>query len=138
MVYWVECSPMARETRSSHTTKKKMVLDISLLNTQHYKVCINGKVVPFCTPQCSSHRKKNHRVALDYGRQLYWQCCLSHRFYNCMQSSAGFLLEFAANHIVSNIVWSLLHYFYWNLLRSKRGAVVNELDCHMIVSEFEL
>ena len=26
-------------------TKKKMVLDISLINTHHYKVCIKGKVV---------------------------------------------------------------------------------------------
>ena len=40
----------------------KMVLDTSLLNTQHYKVCIKGKwsnpgkgVVPSPTPQCSSY-----------------------------------------------------------------------------------
>ena len=30
--------------RSSHTKDSKMVLDTSLLNTQHYKVMIKGKV----------------------------------------------------------------------------------------------
>ena len=42
-------SPMVRETRvqsqvPSYQRLKKMVLDISLLNTQHYKVRIKGKV----------------------------------------------------------------------------------------------
>ena len=41
---------MAEKTRvqsqveSYQRLKKKMVLDTSLLNTQHYKVCIEGKV----------------------------------------------------------------------------------------------
>ena len=55
-----------------------MVLDASLLNTQHYKVRIKGKVerpgkgvAPFPTPWCSSYRKGSLRVTLDYGRQLY-------------------------------------------------------------------
>ena len=54
-----------------------MVLDASLLNTQHYKVRIKGKVeqsregvAPSPTPWCSSYRKGNLRVTLDYGRQL--------------------------------------------------------------------
>ena len=57
---------------------QKMVLDASLLNTQHYKVRIKGKVeqsregvAPFPTPWCSSYRKRSLRVTLDYGRQLY-------------------------------------------------------------------
>ena len=57
---------------------QKMVLDASLLNTQHYKVRIKGKVeqsregvAPFPTPWCSSYRKGSLRVTLDYGRQLY-------------------------------------------------------------------
>ena len=64
----------------------KMVLDASLLNTQHYKVRIKGKVekswkgvAPFPTPWCSSYRKGSLRVTLDYGRQLYFsqsQYCL--------------------------------------------------------------
>ena len=57
---------------------QKMVLDPSLLNTQHYKVWIKGKVeqswegvAPSPTPWCSSYRKGRLRVTLDYGRQLY-------------------------------------------------------------------
>ena len=54
---------------------QKMVLDASLLNTQHYKVRIKGKVeqskegvAPSPTPWCSSYRKGSLRVTLDYGR----------------------------------------------------------------------
>ena len=63
---------------------QKMVLDASLLKTQHYKVRIKGKVeqsregvAPSPTPWCSSYRKGSLRVTLDYGRQLY--------FYKAMQ-----------------------------------------------------
>ena len=56
-----------------------MVLDASLLNTQHYKVWIKGKVDQsrkrICappTPWCSSYRKKSLKVTLDYGHQLYF------------------------------------------------------------------
>ena len=56
---------------------QKIVLDASLLNTQHYKVWIKSKVVnpekevaPSPTPWCSSYQKGNHWVTLDYGRQL--------------------------------------------------------------------
>ena len=58
---------------------QKMVLDASLLNTQHYKVRIKGKVeqsregvAPSPTHRCSSYRKGSLRVTLDYGRQLYF------------------------------------------------------------------
>ena len=58
---------------------QKMVLDASLLNTQHYKVRIKGKVkqsregvAPSPTPWCNSNRKGSLRVTLDYGRQLYF------------------------------------------------------------------
>ena len=57
---------------------QKMVLDASLLNTQHYEVRIKGKVeqsregvAPSPTPWCSSYWKGNLRVTLDYSRQLY-------------------------------------------------------------------
>ena len=60
---------------------QKMVLDASLLNTQHYKVRIKGKVkqsregvAPSPTPWCSSYRKGSLRVTLDYGRQLVYLC----------------------------------------------------------------
>ena len=56
---------------------QKMVLDASLLNTQHYKVWIKGKVeqsregvAPSPTPWCRSYRKGSLWVTLDYGRQL--------------------------------------------------------------------
>ena len=58
---------------------QKMVLDASLLNTQHYKVRIKGKVeqsregvAPSPTPWCSSYRKGSLRVTLDCGRQLFY------------------------------------------------------------------
>ena len=53
----------------------KMVLDTTLLNTQHYKVGSRVKwsnpgngVAPSPTPWCSSYRKGSLRVTLDYGR----------------------------------------------------------------------
>ena len=55
-----------------------MVLDTSILNTQHYKVRIKGKVeqsrerntvLPYT--RCSSYWKESFRVALGNGRQLY-------------------------------------------------------------------
>ena len=57
---------------------QKMVLDVSLLKTQHYKVRIKSKVgqsrerssAP-TTPWCSSYRKGSPRVTFDFGRQLY-------------------------------------------------------------------
>ena len=56
--HWVECSPMVWEARvqslfesyqktkkKKKKKKKKEVLDATLLNTQHYKVRIKGKLV---------------------------------------------------------------------------------------------
>ena len=58
---------------------QKIVLDASLLSTQHYKVRIKGKVeqsrkgvAPSPTHWCSSYRKGSLRVTLDCGRQLYF------------------------------------------------------------------
>ena len=55
----------------------KIVLDTSLLNTQHYKVLSMvkwsnpGKGVAHCpTPRCSSYWKRSLLVTLDHGRQL--------------------------------------------------------------------
>ena len=56
---------------------QNMLLDTSLLNTQHCKVQIKGKwgnpgkeVAPSPKPCCGSYRKGSLRVTLDYGRQL--------------------------------------------------------------------
>ena len=58
---------------------EKMVLDASLLNTQHYMVRIKGKVeqsregvAPSHTPWCSSYWKWSLWVTVDYSRQLYF------------------------------------------------------------------
>ena len=84
MAEWIECLPMVQETRvqsqvKSYQRLKKMVLDTALLNTQHYKVSIKGKmehpgngVAPSPTPQCSSYWKGSLQVTLNYGRQLYY------------------------------------------------------------------
>ena len=83
-IYMLECSPMARESWvqsqvESYQRLKKMVLDASLLNTQHYKVRIKGKVeqsregvAPSPTHWCSSYQKGSLQATLDYGRQLYF------------------------------------------------------------------
>ena len=55
---------------------RKMVLDAGLFNTQQYKLWIEeqsrerGSAPP--TPWCSNYQKGSPRVALDYGRQLYF------------------------------------------------------------------
>ena len=58
---------------------RKMVLHTALLNTQHYKVRIKGKVeqsrnrneeTPSSTLRCSSYWKGSLRVSLDKSRQL--------------------------------------------------------------------
>ena len=101
---------MARETRfhsevESYQRLKKMVLDTSLLNTQHYKVRIKGKVdqsrewsSSLPTPRCSCYWKGSLRVALDYGGQLYllcfaniyvWVKCICSCYWNFSSGSEG-------------------------------------------------
>ena len=57
---------------------QKMILDASLLNTQHYKVWIKGKwnnsgksVAPFPTRRCSSYWKGSLWFVLDYDLPTY-------------------------------------------------------------------
>ena len=61
-----------------YTTGTLMALDASLLNTQHYKVWINGKwsnpgkgVMSSPRPRCSSYWKRGLRVAFDFSRPTY-------------------------------------------------------------------
>ena len=77
---------------------QKMVLDASLLSTQHYKVRIKGKVeqsrkgvAPSPTHWCSSYRKGSLRVTLDYGRQLYFTYLLYIYIYIYIYIYQGFL-----------------------------------------------
>ena len=83
---------------------QKMVLDASLLNTQHYKVWIKGKVeqsregvAPSPTHCCSSYWKGSLRVTLDYGRQLY-------------------LLYLLHKYLHWSFFWKLLLFSYYILL----------------------
>ena len=77
----VEWSPVVQETWvqsqiESYQRLKKMVLDATLLNTQHYKVKWSnpGKgVAPSPTLWCSSYWKGSFWVTLDYSHQLYLQ-----------------------------------------------------------------
>ena len=73
-------SPGDRSSIPSQVIPKtqKMVLDISLLKTQHYKVWIKGKwnnpgkrVAPSSTLQCSSYWKESLWVALNHGQTTY-------------------------------------------------------------------
>ena len=92
---------------------QKMVLDASLLNTQHYKVRIKGKVeqsregvAPSATHWCSSYRKGSFRVTLDYGRQLYLLILYLHTFYIlCFQ-----LVAFVREH-----VWNKVFYMGYSM-----------------------
>ena len=86
---------------------QKMVLDASLLSTQHYKVRIKGKVeqsrkgvAPSPTHWCSSYRKGSLRVTLDYGRQLYLLILNSRLFFIVCLS----LLAFFHNAVHTNVV----------------------------------
>ena len=77
----LKCSRIVRETGvQSQVESFQMVLDASLLYTQHHKVWIKGKrrnpgkgVAPFLTPRCSNYWKGSLQFALDYGRPTYLQ-----------------------------------------------------------------
>ena len=73
-----------------------MLLDTSLLKTQHYKVLSRVKlgnpeegVAPSPTPRCSSYWKGSLQVALEYGRQLYTHIYI----YIYIYSSTDFLAQ---------------------------------------------
>ena len=71
-------SPLVQSQVESYQRLKKIILDASLLNTQHYKVQIKSKwsnlgkiVAPFSIPWCSSNWKESLWVVLDYGQLTY-------------------------------------------------------------------
>ena len=86
---------------------QKMVHDASLLNTQHYKVRIKGKVkqsregvAPSPTPWCSSYRKGSLRVTLDYGRQLYLYITASSKW---VRTPVSNFISFQTNKLVKGM-----------------------------------
>ena len=104
----VECSPMGRETRvqsqvESYQRLKKMLLDISLLNTRQYKVRLKDKwsnlgkgVAPSPTLQYSRYWKGDFRIALDYSCQLYFlQFALCFFFFFLSYDSYGGVDKFS-------------------------------------------
>ena len=103
---------------------QKMVLDACLLNTQHYKVRIKGKVeqsregvAPSPTTWCSSYRKGSLRVTLDYGRQLYlltfiWAAFKSPSEWIMNNLSAYPLPRYFQSQRVSAMAWTALFTWY--------------------------
>ena len=111
---------------------QKMVLDASLLNIQHYKVWIKGKieqsregVAPSPTPWCSSYRKVSLRVTLDYGRQLYFYLYIYIYIYMlCLNSSEVIPLYQA---VYSTVDWSCkVHQLH--LCKGGRSPKMSVLD----------
>ena len=130
---------------------QKMVLDASLLNTQHYKVRIKGKVeqsregvAPSPTPWCSSYRKGSLWVTLDYGRQLYFiyihLCMYIHQYiyiyiYWCMYihkwiyiSAYIYISEYYI-YIQENIIYIYIYFhgnqtkpIKWNAVSSRQRS----------------
>ena len=135
---------MARETWvqsqvESYKRLKKMIFDASLLNTQHYKVRIKGKVeqsregvAPSPTHWCSSYRKGSLRVTLDYGRQVYFTyysvgavCRLIPLSFIFLGVFAVFLfLSFLSSKSSSFCVNSPSLIFYWLMIIFVIGSCV--------------
>ena len=103
---WLECLPMARETWvqsqvASYQRLKKMVLDASLLNTQHYKVVIKSKVeqsrrrssaLPYTLKREHSDHPQLRSPTLLYLYLTYW--ILAHLKIDNVELSFEFLSYF--------------------------------------------
>ena len=129
-----------------------MVLDTSLLNTKQYKDISRVKgsnpgngVVPSPTLRCSSYRKGNLLVALDYGCQLYlllfrislnktnelWQALLSWYWYcNWVQVS---MCKLSPVLIIDSVFPFLFASGFVNCTTNKLGTVYKESS---IITEF--
>ena len=103
-----------------------MVLDASLLNTQHYKVRIKGKVeqyregvAPSPTHWCSSYWKGSLRVTLDYGRQLYLLTYICN--YTCINTTTQWrrwratqsFRKICTSHFIERVRKGLLKVLLW-------------------------
>ena len=84
LAWWLECSPMARETRiqsqvESYQIFKKWYLMPPCLTFRFIRYesrvkwsNLRKEVAPSSTRWCCRYRKGSLRVTLDYGRQLYF------------------------------------------------------------------
>ena len=133
LVYWVECSPVVRETEvqsqvESYLRLKNMLLDTLLLNTQHYKVRIKGiveqsgkGVAPSPTPRCGSNWKGSLRVTRVYSRELYL-------FFTYRQKENMMLLY-------DNFLQ--LNNHFWLKKKSKWNLVIEMLSSYWILKQYE-
>ena len=105
----IECSLMARETRvQSQNQISEIILEASLLNTQRYKVWINGEgsnsrkgVALFPTHWCSSYWKRSPQFGLDYRRPTYLV------IYTCIYISSSTSCRAISEDIPDNLLLPL-------------------------------
>ena len=83
LAWWLECSPMVRESKVQSQVKSYQRLKTRYLMLPCLSLSIircgsrvkwnnrGNAVAPSPTPWCSSYWKGSLRVTLDYGRQLY-------------------------------------------------------------------
>ena len=90
-----------------------MELDLSLFNTQHYKLRIKSKwsnpgkgIAPSLTPRCSSCCKESLRVAVEYSQPTNNKCLLS-RYQLSINISAVVILFFYHHTITTRINLSI-------------------------------
>ena len=96
LVWWVECSPVVRETWGSipgriipKTLKWYLIPPCLILNNIRYVSRVKWSnprkgIAPSPTPRCSSYWKGSLLVSLNYGRQLYIRLsCLRIKFDWC-------------------------------------------------------
>ena len=121
-VFWLGRSGF--NLRLNHTKDSKMVLDASLLKTQHYKVWIKSKleqpekgVAPLPTPWCGSYWKGSLRVTLVYCRQLYiFTLCLRGGRISAEGIDASVRTYFCVNSEWESI---FIHFFPFKLWSNK-------------------
>ena len=87
VAWWLECSPMARETWVQYQRLKKWYLipPCLILSIIRYGSRVKwsnpGKgVAPFRAPWCSSYREGSFRVTIDRGHQLYLLSYISYQY----------------------------------------------------------
>ena len=99
----------------------KMVLDTSLLNSQQYKVRIKDKVEQsrerrsaLPTSRCSSYWKGSLRVAVDYGRQLYFNAEIQFILlrFNLVCFSNGISIAYESLNAESSLICKRLVYLF--------------------------
>ena len=106
---------------------QKMVLDASLLNSQHFKVRIKGKqsnieeeAASFCTPCCGCSWKVSLRIALDYCQTTYFTYIYiyiytptqKYTIYNLLIMIIRYIKDKAKRHL--NLKWKeiSIHFLY--------------------------